>query len=247
MPKHEDPMVERWWAADTTQGTLMMEFPLVTKTQAVQCRRIDALVMHGEGKTRASCKPLPSIAERDVTVVQAKSHRLGPQLIGQAVGSEFLAKRSGARSVRSVVIAGPSHPDLVALAEKLGLTVVIDAKARSTRFPWRIDERIISASGWGGGPFRTEFDSDFDFQVAVHEAMTGELTAIATPRRYSENSGAFGMSTFGVALVSRALLAARGLKTRAVALSTKLDPVMCELCDAHGVEYQQVNVPSWTK
>ncbi len=68
-----------------------------------------------------------------VVCVQAKNHRLGPRLLGQALFSRGLLETEGVTVERSIALCGGTDPDLEAIArEEFGLDVIVDPLVRDT-------------------------------------------------------------------------------------------------------------------
>ena len=109
MSKLETPMIERYWKR--TGGTLICEFQLVPRGQGHGRRLVDAVILPDLPLARAHWRNV-SLGGLDVILVQAKAHRLGMYLMGQAIFSAELLKRGFAPGkVRSVILC--SKDDLV--------------------------------------------------------------------------------------------------------------------------------------
>lgn len=112
MTKFETPMLERYWQ-HITGGTLILEFPLVTRTENSMPRRVDGLILPEaphrivrwsqyrteEGKTMEEV-----VRGANVVAVQVKSHRLDLPLLGQTFFAVELLKQHNPASVRGVAL-----------------------------------------------------------------------------------------------------------------------------------------------
>jgi len=125
MSKLETPMVERFWAR--TGGTLIPEFQVVPRSNGVGRRLVDAVILPDLPTARAHWRDVDLRGQR-VVVVQAKAHRLGMYLMGQAVFSAQLVRnRFAPASVRSIILC--SKDDAVLreyLAPYPDIEVVVD-------------------------------------------------------------------------------------------------------------------------
>jgi|SRR5215472_3261248 len=103
MSKLETPMILAYW--ETTGGTLVEEFQLVSGDLECGPRRADAVIVLGANRVRLPTgERAVSLAGKDVIVVQAKASRLGMYLMGQGIFSAELLKRFGPKSIRSVIL-----------------------------------------------------------------------------------------------------------------------------------------------
>jgi hypothetical protein len=102
MSKLETGMT-RWYWRHRTGGLLIEEYPVVLGGNGAATRRVDGLVILGERTRRVSGRR-PSVAGKDVVVIQAKAKPLGMSVMGQALFSAELVRNLGARSVRSVAV-----------------------------------------------------------------------------------------------------------------------------------------------
>ena len=128
MSKLEKPMIERYWAR--TGGTLILEFQAVPQAPGQGRRLIDAVILPDLPLGRAHWKDV-NLTGLKVIAVQAKAHRLGMYLMGQAIFSaELLKRRFAPVSVRSVILCSK---DDVVLKEYLhdypNVEVVVDEQA----------------------------------------------------------------------------------------------------------------------
>ena len=102
MSKLETPMILKYW--EEVGGTLITEFQVVPRTHGTGRRLIDAVILPALPKRRAHWRE-QEIDGLDVIAVQAKAHRLGMYLMGQAVFSvRLLRKRFKPKSVRGVIL-----------------------------------------------------------------------------------------------------------------------------------------------
>jgi hypothetical protein len=82
MSSLETPMIERYW--NRVGGTLICEFQLVPRAPGQGRRLIDAVILPDLPLARAHWRDV-NLEGRNVIAVQAKAHRLGMYLMGQAV------------------------------------------------------------------------------------------------------------------------------------------------------------------
>lgn len=102
MSKLETKMILRYW--DKVGGTLIPEFQAVPRSATAARRLIDAVILPDGPKGQAHWRNV-NIDGQDVIAVQAKAHRLGMYVMGQAVFSaELLRQRFRPKSVRSVIL-----------------------------------------------------------------------------------------------------------------------------------------------
>lgn len=89
-------------------------------------RHLDAVILPRLPKGRAHWRDI-NVEDEDVIVVQAKAHRLGMYLMGQAIFSAELLRPFKPKSIRSVILCRKDdsvlHPLLAAYAE---VEVVVD-------------------------------------------------------------------------------------------------------------------------
>ncbi len=122
MSKHETHLTRRYW--ETIGGTLIEEFPVVTRTNENAQRLLDGVVILGE-KTQISKSNEVEILGKDIVVIQTKANRLGMNLLGQAVFSAELMKAHKPKSIKSVAICVLGDSVLEPLARKFNIEVVI--------------------------------------------------------------------------------------------------------------------------
>jgi hypothetical protein len=123
MSKHETPMIRAYWRR--VGGTLIEEFPAIRRTATCGQRLLDAVILPN-GETRIAHWREVSLEGEDVIVVQAKAHRLGMYLMGQAFFSAQLLERFKPTSVRSVALCARDDSVLRPLLEQYpGMQVVV--------------------------------------------------------------------------------------------------------------------------
>ena len=122
MSKHETHLTRKYW--ETIGGTLIEEFPVVTRTKENAQRLLDGVVILGE-KTQTLKEHEVEIQGKDVVVIQTKANRLGMNLLGQAVFSAELMKAHKPKSIKSVAICVLGDSVLESLAHKFNVEVVI--------------------------------------------------------------------------------------------------------------------------
>jgi len=130
----ESPMVRAYWGGSDglhgVGGTLIEEFVLVQPSSTSAIRRADAVILVDGERRIASWREMLSPEGRDVIVVQAKAHRLGMYLMGQAVFSGILVRRFNPRSVKVVALCTQddsvlhplldAHPDVEVVVMPVG-------------------------------------------------------------------------------------------------------------------------------
>ena len=128
MSKLETPMIERFW--EKAGGTLILEFQAVPRSEGAGRRLLDAVILPDLPRKKAHWSDV-NLAGQRVIVVQAKAHRLGMYLMGQAIFSARLIQhRFAPASVRSVILC--SKDDTVLreyLAPYPEVEVVVDEVA----------------------------------------------------------------------------------------------------------------------
>ena len=102
MSKLETPMVVAYW--EKIGGTLMEEFPLVTRNGDSSGRWADAVIVSNCERRRLVRGMRVEIEGQDVIVVQAKARRLGMYIMGQGIFSAELMKRLKPKSVKSIIL-----------------------------------------------------------------------------------------------------------------------------------------------
>ena len=124
MSKLEDPMILQYWEA--VGGTLITEFQAVPRSDGVGRRLIDAVILPALPKRKAHWRDL-SIENQDVLAIQAKAHRLGMYVMGQAIFSaRLIRQRFKPRSVRGVILCSADDQVLrPLLAEFPDIEVVV--------------------------------------------------------------------------------------------------------------------------
>jgi len=122
MSKHETRLTRKYW--ETIGGTLIEEFPVVTRTKESAQRLLDGVIILGE-KTQILKAHEVEIQGKDVVVIQTKANRLGMNLLGQAVFSAELMKTHKPKSIKSVAICVLGDSVLEPLAHKFNIEVVV--------------------------------------------------------------------------------------------------------------------------
>ena len=97
MSMHETPMTEGFWET-CANGAFLSEYCLVQRAPGCGRRAVDAIILPDEPQGRATAGDYPSLAGRNVIVVQTKRGRMGMYLMGQAVFSAQLAVRASFRA-----------------------------------------------------------------------------------------------------------------------------------------------------
>jgi hypothetical protein len=87
-----------------TSTAFSMRSSRPSRAPGVGPRRVDAVILSDEPNRHASIADYPTLKDRNVIVVQTKAERMGMYLMGQALFSARLARRQGAKSVRSILL-----------------------------------------------------------------------------------------------------------------------------------------------
>jgi hypothetical protein len=122
MSKHETPLTRRYW--EQVGGTLIEEFPAVLRGPGNAQRLLDGLIIQGEPKMIAKSSEV-TIKGKDIIILQTKAHRLGMNLMGQAIISKGLMERFEPNSIRSVAICSEGDSVLEPLLKNYGIELVI--------------------------------------------------------------------------------------------------------------------------
>lgn len=130
MSKLERPMILQFWKS--VGGTLVTEFQAIARMPGAGRRLLDAVILPRLPKKEAHRRDV-SIDGEDVIVVQAKAHRLGMYLMGQALFSaELLRRHFKPKSIRSVILCSKDDSVLRALlAPYPHIEVVVVAGGRN--------------------------------------------------------------------------------------------------------------------
>lgn len=175
MSSREDPMIYRLW--ERVGGTLIMEFPVVKKSTSQERRRIDAIILPN-GKRQKAVVADMSLGGLDVIVVQAKAHRLGMALMGQALFSQLLVEAyHRPKSSRTIALVGANDSNLSPLlAQFPSISVQVDDLAGNAKEPILIrpDRDMIEAYWKRVGGLR--FD---DYPLTGKTATSAEQSAHA--------------------------------------------------------------------
>lgn len=102
MSKHETPMTRWYW--QQVGGTLIEEFPVVSRGADCERRAVDAVIILGGEKRIANWREGHTLEGHDIILVQTKTGRLGMYLMGQAYFSAKLVERFKPRSIVSVAL-----------------------------------------------------------------------------------------------------------------------------------------------
>lgn len=244
-------MVLTWWEESGLSGLLAEEYPLVAKHGPVQRRRVDAVAVTsaGNGRSIIDWRDVPDLTGQDIVVVQAKVGPITAPLIGQAVGSLWLAQRHDPRSVRSVLLCSADEPLLTAVAEDHGVEVVALPQFGGRRFSLTANRDLLSRwARLNDGKMMVGVSLDQDPSSyrahALHstgngppgpDALAGrDITVLTAPH-------SFGMYAFGQALAGEALMrheAARSI--RSVVITDRVDPLIANLCRGFGIEVAEL-------
>lgn len=115
MSKRETPMIRWYW--HKIGGTLIEEFPAVKKSDTCGPRLIDGVIIKDSEKRIAHHSEV-ILEGKDIIIIQAKTGRLGMNLMGQTLFSRQLMKSFKPRSIISIAICGKDDSVLRPRLEK---------------------------------------------------------------------------------------------------------------------------------
>ena len=122
MSKRETPLTRKYW--QSIGGTLIEEFPAVTRGDSNSRRLLDGVVILGEENRIAKASEV-DIEEKDIVVIQTKVNRLGMYLMGQAFFSRELMKTFKPKSIKTVAICGKDDTVMRDLCKEFDIEVVV--------------------------------------------------------------------------------------------------------------------------
>ena len=122
MSKRETPLTREYW--QSIGGTLIEEFPAVTKGDSNSRRLLDGVVILG-GEFRIAKASEVDIEGKDIVVIQTKVNRLGMYLMGQAFFSRELMKTFKPKSIKTVAICGKDDTVMRDLCKEFDIEVVV--------------------------------------------------------------------------------------------------------------------------
>ena len=122
MSKRETPLSRKYW--QSIGGTLIEEFPAVTKGDSNSRRLLDGVVILG-GELRIAKASEVDIEGKDIVVIQTKVNRLGMYLMGQAFFSRELMKTFKPKSIKTVAICGKDDTVMRDLCKEFDIEVVV--------------------------------------------------------------------------------------------------------------------------
>ena len=122
MSKRETPLTRKYW--QSIGGTLIEEFPAVTKGDSNSRRLLDGVVILG-GELRIAKASEVDIEGKDIVVIQTKVNRLGMYLMGQAFFSRELMKTFKPKSIKTVAICGKDDTVMRDLCKEFDIEVVV--------------------------------------------------------------------------------------------------------------------------
>ena len=130
MSKRETPLTRKYW--QSIGGTLIEEFPAVTRGDSNSRRLLDGVVILGEENRIAKASEV-DIEGKDIVVIQTKVNRLGMYLMGQAFFSRELMKTFKPKSIKTVAICGKDDTVMRDLCKEFDIEVVVfDVKKGGT-------------------------------------------------------------------------------------------------------------------
>jgi hypothetical protein len=268
LDKHlEAPQQQRLHAV--LGGTMLREFPVVPDTYAGRRQRrwIDSVVIPdlrevefaGRSTDYVLCtvdypfawrdrqRLWEAIREHPVICVQAKRHRLGPRLLGQALFSRGLLEQEGVRVARTIASCGATEPELEAIArEEFGIDVIPDPAVGSTPEPMSLlrphpdrDEFLEGIEERGAAVYRS-FPNSRAATLRVEALVVHERSPRA-PTAWSDLAGLevtvvvttdqrLCMYSLGIAVFMRKLAERHGASASAVLMvkagDYSLEPLM---------------------
>ena len=122
MSKRETPLTHKYW--QSIGGTLIEEFPAVTRGDSNSRRLLDGVVILGEENRIAKAREV-NIEGKDIVVIQTKVNRLGMYLMGQAFFSRELMKTFKPKSIKTVAICGKDDTVMRDLCKEFDIEVVV--------------------------------------------------------------------------------------------------------------------------
>ena len=122
MSKRETPLTRKYW--QSIGGTLIEEFPAVTRGDSNSRRLLDGVVILGEENRIAKASEV-DIRGKDIVVIQTKVNRLGMYLMGQAFFSRELMKTFKPKSIKTVAICGKDDKVMRDLCKEFDIEVVV--------------------------------------------------------------------------------------------------------------------------
>ena len=122
MSKRETPLTRKYW--ESIGGTLIEEFPAVTRGNSNSRRLLDGVVILGEEHRIAKASEV-EIEGKDIVVIQTKVNRLGMYLMGQAFFSRELMKTFRPKSIKTVDICGKDDTVMRDLCKEFDIEVVV--------------------------------------------------------------------------------------------------------------------------
>ena len=122
MSKRETPLTRKYW--QSIGGTLIEEFPAVTRGDSNSRRLLDGVVIIG-GENRIAKASEVDIEGKDIVVIQTKVNRLGMYLMGQAFFSRELMKTFKPKSIKTVAICGKDDTVMRDLCKEFDIEVVV--------------------------------------------------------------------------------------------------------------------------
>ncbi len=157
-------MIRSYW--NGIGGTLVEEFQIVARTDSCARRLVDAIILRDGPRTISRLRQV-DLAGRDVVVIQAKAHRLGMYLMGQAVFSaELVRRRFSPSRLKSVILCRADDSELRLLLERRLSLLEVTPESASSRHvgaplagallgPSSVGTRIVrgSAGGHKGRPY----------------------------------------------------------------------------------------------
>ena len=122
MSKRETPLTRKYW--QSIGGTLIEEFPAVTRGNSNSRRLLDGVVIL-KGENRIAKPSEVDIEGKDIVVIQTKVNRLGMYLMGQAFFSRELMKTFKPKSIKTVAICGKDDTVMRDLCKEFDIEVVV--------------------------------------------------------------------------------------------------------------------------
>ena len=146
MSKNETPLTRRYWKEHG--GTLIEEFPAVCKGKDQQSRKIDGVIVYGEGRQlieekdalivngermrdqrgKQPCRV--RIKGKHIVVIQTKPSPISMSLLGQTLFSGHLMERFEPKSIGLVALCTKGDAVLEELAKRYDIKVEKMEKSR---------------------------------------------------------------------------------------------------------------------
>jgi hypothetical protein len=145
---YETPITIAFWQHSVGRGTLILEYPVVTREWGSLRRRVDGLIVLDGEFEQCLWNKAPDMTGRPVMVIQTKAHRTDPVVIGQAVLSPILLRRRhpSIGRVQSVLLSPQPEPSVSGLLRRNRVREVTvqgpDVKLRPAQYKQVADSHL---------------------------------------------------------------------------------------------------------